>query len=157
MNSLDNIPDSPSVPPPAPQEPAEPTTGSADSGSGSAVPDVLPEQKTRYIRVANYSAEPVKLYLQYEALGQDGGQQWVPGQAGGSDAEAFDIAPGEVTDLYDDGWRINAVRARLWATSSSRNLVQFKDKDLWLVPEKDDQGLPGYAARDPQTFFYAVF
>jgi hypothetical protein len=133
-------------------------TGEQYADIGPAADSADLEQSTRYLRVANCTEEPVKLYLQYEGRTQDGQWQWIPGRPGeAGDAETYDIGPGEVMDLADNGWRINAARVRLWAKAGDRDLVQFKDKDLWLVPETNTDGAPGYESAEIQTFFFAIY
>jgi hypothetical protein len=126
---------------------------------GPAAADVTAEQSTRFLRVANYTDTPITLNLQFEAQTSDGNWQWVPGDPSSADqTETFELAAGEITDLFDNDWRINASRVRIWATTASGdNRLPFKDRDLWLVPEKDDQGAPGYESREIQTFFLAVY
>ena len=123
----------------------------AASGLAQAA-DVL--QQTRYLRVANDTDKPVTIFVQYQALNDQGDWVW-----SGEDDNAlqFQLAPGEVTDLDDNGWRINAASAHIWVKSESGDEWNtFKDKELWLVPEQDENGNHVYQDQGIQVFDYAV-
>ncbi len=69
---------------------------------------------------------------------------------------AFELEPGQSADLTDGDWEVNGSRARLWAVSASREYANFRDSDLWLVPETNDEGYHGYEAAEIQTFEVAI-
>src|SRR5262249_36600818 len=115
-----------------------------------------PWQTTRYIRVANATKEKLTVYLQVKT--QDESEEWVwyPAQPGADDVLAFELEPGQAADLSDGDWAVNGSRVRLWAASASREYLAFRDKDLWLVPETNDEGYHGYESADVQTFEVAI-
>ena len=155
----------PSDIPDSPADDSQVAAASADGGAGdagvdigSAAVDVQAPQFTRYLRVGNNTDQPVSLFLQYETASEDGTLQWVPGDpAQSTDAEPFELQAGEVTDLFDNGWRINASRVRIWAKAGDRDIVQFKTRDLWLVPETDPQGAHVYNDQQIETAYFVVY
>jgi hypothetical protein len=123
----------------------------AASGLAQAA-DVL--QQTRYLRVANDTDKPVTIFVQYQALNDQGDWVW-SGEA--DDALQFQLQPGAVTDLDDNGWRINTASAHIWVKSDNGDEWNtFKDQELWLVPEQDENGNHVYQDQGIQIFDYAV-
>ena len=123
----------------------------AASGLAQAA-DVL--QQTRYLRVANDTDKPVTIFVQYQALNDQGDWVW---SGDGDDALQFRLEPGEVTDLDDNGWRINAASAHIWVKSENGDEWNtFKNQELWLVPEQDENGNHMYQDQGIQIFDYAV-
>jgi hypothetical protein len=128
------------------------------AASGAPGPTALSESKRtlhtmRYLRVQNDTGRAVKLFVQYRT--QNAKQQWVwhpsaPPQS--NDALTFDIAPGAVVDVKDQDRRVSASRVRVWTTTNGSSWLQYKDQDLWLVPEKDVRGRHVYSAREMQTY-----
>jgi hypothetical protein len=111
-------------------------------------------QQTRYLRVANDTDKPVTIFVQYQALNDQGAWVW-----SGQDDEAlqFQVAPGDVIDLDDNGWRINAVSAHIWVKSDNGDEWNtFHNDMLWLVPETDENGNHVYQDQGIQIFDYAV-
>ncbi len=132
---------------------------SVDPGSVDAPADGqddLPWQTSRYIRVANATDEKITLYLQVKTQNEDEDWVWFPAKPGADEALAFDLSPGQAAELTDGDWPINGSRIRVWAESKTRQYVAFRDKDLWLVPETNDEGYHGYEAADVQTFEVAI-
>ncbi len=114
-------------------------------------------QTTRYLRVTNATGERLTLYVQLKT--QDENEEWVwfPTAPGGDQALVYELEPGQVMDLESGDWRVNGSRVRVWAESASREYVAFRDKDLWLVPEKEpEEGTHGYEAADIETFELAI-
>jgi hypothetical protein len=131
-------------------EPAEP-------GSQGVNPDAAPLdavwQKTRALRVGNGSKQKLRVHVRYETLDDQNEMQWYPDAAEGSKTLEYDLKPGEVADLKDGDWQINATRVRIWAEGpEGKKWVRFKDKELKLVPEKDKDGNHGYPSSRLQTF-----
>jgi hypothetical protein len=120
--------------------------GEANTDLTTALDSVSPLQTTRYLRLANTTNEQVTISLQYYTPTKDGEAVWCPGNPEDSaTAISYELEPGESADIEDNGWRINATRARIWAKSKTREWLQFKDKDFWLVPEARE-GEGGYWA-----------
>ena len=65
---------------------------------------------------------------------------------------AYDLEPGEEMHLGDGQAALTASRVRLWAvTENGDGWLDYKDKDLWLVPEEED-GQHCYYADEVETF-----
>jgi hypothetical protein len=64
----------------------------------------------------------------------------------------IELNPGETVDLNDNDWKVNASEIRYWAQSPTKEWVQFKSKDLPLVPETDSTGNHSYESNYMQTF-----
>jgi hypothetical protein len=155
-------------------EPSSVETGPVDGPDVPPVPDTPPDPKnltsgmsagtspvssifhtTRHMRVGNGSKQKIKVHVQYETVTDKQKKDWFPQDPDkGKKKLEFDLKPGEVSDLQDGDWQINASRARIWAETEDgkQEWQQFKDKDLALVPEKDDKGQAGYTAPKQQTF-----
>ena len=57
-------------------------------------------------------------------------------------------------DMDHDGWPIAARRIRIWGvTADGRQLADYRDRDLWLVEEREG-GERFYMARDGETFTF---
>jgi hypothetical protein len=113
-------------------------------------------QNTRGLRVGNGTKEKVKVFVEYETQNDQGQTQWYPQNGQARKGLQFDLAPGEVSDLKDGDWQINARRVRVWAQGADgKRWVRFKDKELDLVPEKDGKGNHGYASPQKQKMVVA--
>jgi len=129
----------------------------SDDGTPILASDAAVPQTTRFLQVANATQEPVKLHVQYRAKSESGDFAWFPAApGGGGEPMTFELAPGEQAALADNDWRLNASRVRIWADSPSKQWTQFKDQDLWLVPEVNEVGTHAYLAKDTQVFSYVV-
>jgi hypothetical protein len=100
----------------------------------------------------------VTIYVKYHAVDQNGNWNWFPSGLDDSNAIAFDLAPGQPVELWDGDWHVYADRARIWAVSEDgqHQWVCYKDNDLLLVSEQDDQGQPSYLSADIQTLSFGV-
>jgi hypothetical protein len=100
-------------------------------------------QTTRYVTLANALKQKVKVRMTYETLGED--DEPVEGTC------EFELDPGEVCDLEQEGWQVNASRIKFTATAADGTVLKrFQDEWLNLVPETDDDGVQGYASPDKQ-------
>jgi hypothetical protein len=113
-------------------------------------------QMTRRLRVANATNEKLTVYLQVKTQNDQDEWVWFPSQPGRDRVLAYELEPGQAADLMDGKWEVNGSRARLWAVGANQEYVAFRDKDLWLVPEMNDEGYHGYDAADIQTFEIAI-
>jgi len=115
------------------------------------------KQLSRYLRVANSSKNAVTVSVLYETATSEG-MQWYPAQGDQEEWKPLEVSlePGEVVDLKDGNWKLNASRVRIWATGESRAWERFKQEDLWLVPEVDDAGNHSYRAPEPDVFVYSI-
>jgi hypothetical protein len=112
-------------------------------------------QGQRYLRIRNATGAPLTVFVQYRTLTGDNAFEWLPAAPDESEqALRFDIEAGEALDLANDGTRIAASRVRLWARSPTRKWTAYKGKDLWLVPEVDEEGEHSYSAPAMETFTF---
>ena len=144
--------------------------GGADSGNleTEPIPDLLPAtavpQRTRFFRVANASKEEVTLYVQYYTEDANHQWKWFPATSAdhgytvpASAPLSVGLGPGEVADLSDNGWPINGSRVRVWGRSASgKQWNEFKDRDLVLVPETDENGENVYFASAKETLSFTL-
>jgi hypothetical protein len=115
-------------------------------------------QTTRYLRVANSTNKPVTMKVYYFTKVQDADYSWFPADPDAPDAQCvtYELNPGEVCDLQDNDWKLNATKVRIEAESEGRKWARFSKNDLWLVPETDDQGNHGYVAPDIEVFTFTL-
>src|SRR5262249_42127202 len=132
-----------------------------DEPEGGSEPDDQPQevvapdamwQTTRFVRVGNSYNKKIKVYVIYQTVDQSDNTIWAPADPDKMEAIEYELNPGEVCLLEDDGWQINASKVRIWAEAPDTKWEQFKKKDLVLVPEKDKDGVQGYASANTQTF-----
>jgi hypothetical protein len=132
-----------------------PKAGTADAEASLLIDDGgAVRQTTRYLRLANATARPVRVFLTYHTEVAGGPPQWFP--AAGKDQKPLTITlkPGAVVSLRDGGWRIHADRVRLWAEADGQTWAQFRTEPLWLVPEVAADGRHAYAAPVRDVFTY---
>jgi hypothetical protein len=108
----------------------------------------------RFLQLQNDTGEPLTVWVQYQTTTEKNGWVWFPkGSPDSENAVAYNLAPGKVTYLFDEGWQLKANRVRLWARArSGANWVEYKSQDLWLVPETDDNGKRYYWADEMETY-----
>jgi tetratricopeptide (TPR) repeat protein len=101
----------------------------------------------RHLRVENSTGEPIRVYVQYDMLGQDGKWYWVP--ADGNPLH-IDLAAGETTRLAHRDVPVSARRVRIWADGlrTGARWQKGKGQDVWLAPQT------GYHARQRMTATY---
>ena len=68
---------------------------------------------------------------------------------------AVKLAPGEECDLAEGDWKVNGMKARIWAESATKVWDTFKEKDFPVVTEKTD-GEEGYLSQEMQTVSFVV-
>jgi hypothetical protein len=129
--------------------------GAAEDGQEDPpAQDGAPVQDRRYLKVKNGTRERLKVYVQYRALTSRDEWKWYPVEPEQADkAIAYVLEPGEETYLDDDDFRINASRVRIWAVSASGDRWdEYKNEDLWLVPETTADGNHCYEADEIETY-----
>jgi hypothetical protein len=135
-------------------------TAEAREALNQAVADDMEQRMAaytrRFLRVHNDTGERLKVWVQYRTLSVKQTWEWYPAiPAQSRQALGYDVEPSAVVDLEHTQGRISASRARLWARSSTgREWGDFRDRDLWLVPETDDQGSHRYYAAEAETFTF---
>jgi hypothetical protein len=114
-------------------------------------------QTQRYLKIKNETNETLTVFVQYRT--QVNGEQWLwlPADPKKSaDAVPLQVPPGKEIYAEVDKNRILCSRARLWAKASSKGTewLEYKDQDLWLVPEVDKENPREhvYFAPEAQTF-----
>lgn len=127
--------------------------GADDGGSDedAAADPETPWQTSRYLRVTNGTAEKLTVYVQVKSQDENDEWAWYPSEPGNDDMLVYELEPGQVLELTDGDWQVNGSRARIWAESKARQYTAYRDQDLWLVPETNDEGVHGYFADDMQT------
>lgn len=114
-------------------------------------------QSRRYLRIKNEAGEKLTVYVQYYTVSEQDRWQWFPAKPGeAAQAKHYQLDPGEETYLGEGEWHISARRARVWARSGSgKEWTEYKDQDLWLVSEVDDDGVRRYYAPKMETFTFS--
>jgi hypothetical protein len=108
----------------------------------------------RFLRVANASDEEITVFVRYYMQDQDGDWNWYPA-APQEDVEPLTVTlePGQASDITDSGWRVNASKVRVWATSASgKQWRKFRDANLTLVGTDDNSGERTYVAKETQMY-----
>jgi hypothetical protein len=124
------------------------------------VDDARVEQKpawpTRYLRVHNDTGENLRVYIQYYTPGDQGRWRWLPGDLKAPSSGQFvmvECPKDGQTEVQDRDTRVDASRVRVWAISESgKKWEDFRDKDLEVVPERNDKDEPSYLAAIRQTY-----
>jgi hypothetical protein len=110
-------------------------------------------QDERYLQVINDTGKQVEFTIQYYTKNQSGRWAWFPvSPKRESRGTSFDIAPGDTTFLEHKGRKLSASRIRFWVRSADGEYAEYRNKDLWLVPEMDSAGNHVYFADAMQTF-----
>ncbi len=121
----------------------------ADDDNGGVIADgdvTATEQTRRFLRIKNNTGAKITVSLRYQTLNQD--NEWVWNDK----VLSYDFDAGETSLISDANWKINAVRARVWGVMEDGTmLAEYKDNDLWLVPEQDDNGNHFYLAPQMET------
>ena len=114
-------------------------------------------QNKRFLKIRNDTKDTVTVYLQYRALDKAGGWAWVPADpATSSEALSFSLKPGEEFSPKADDMPVAASRMRIAVTSPTQKWMKYRDKDCWLVPEKNDDGEHVYLAEAVDTFTFVI-
>ncbi len=82
--------------------------------------DRIKRRNTCLFRVANNTAEPLRVYLQYEYLSDKGEWVWWPNQ----NWVSYNFASGETANLVHDGWKIRRQGPRLGGGPADRQHLQ---------------------------------
>jgi hypothetical protein len=118
------------------------------------------KQTQRFLKIRNETNEPILIHFQYRTQrGED--WVWFPADPKKSaESATLQIPPLKEAYAEVDQNRVLSSRVRLWAKSTSKSgteWLEYKDQDLWLVPEVD-KGSPtkehAYFAPNTQTFTF---
>ena len=110
----------------------------------------------RYLYLHNDTGQSLTVSLVYQTLDKEKKKwQWLPGRPPSDQVVAFTLAPGVTQQAKNGKEPVLAFRARLWATGTgSSGWNEWKDNDLFLVPEKDEEGNHRYYASAYDTFTF---
>src|SRR5262249_29837375 len=100
------------VPPPGDDEPPE-VIGPGDDDVTGVEDQEIATHRTRYLRLGNGTKKRVTFYIRYHARDDDGQLDWFPGQE--EDPLIITVEAGQVMDVYDGTWHVNADRVFVWA------------------------------------------
>jgi hypothetical protein len=138
------------------------SSGSASGGRviGDTEESETAEMQTfaeRYLEVANETKEEVTVYVQYRMF-KNGAFKWAPAEPReGAEAVWQTLKPGEKAKVYDGDFMVRGSKVRICAQSAGGTLwSDYRDRDLWLVPETDAQGQHVYQAREMETLTFTI-
>ena len=97
-------------------------------------PDAYHKHESKFLAISNQTKEPLKVFVQYYAIGRDGIYYWYPSK---TKMITFDFAPGETANVFDGKHRIHGRRFHIWAegTNSGNTYDEFRENDLTLVSD----------------------
>jgi hypothetical protein len=130
---------------------------------GRALDDDLERAKVslsrRYLYLHNDTGQSLTVSLVYQTLDREKKKwQWLPGRPPTDRVVELALAPGVTQQARHGKEPILAFRARVWASGAgSAGWDEWKDRDLLLVPEKDDEGNHRYYASTYDTFTFRFF
>ena len=108
----------------------------------------------RFLKVKNDSDEPMKVFVQYRGM-DDKKWAWFPvDPSEAKDALVYDLKPGQEMYLMHKESKLSASRVRIWGEAESQNWLDFRDQDLWVVPEMDQRGEHRYLSTEMKTFTF---
>jgi hypothetical protein len=111
-------------------------------------------QNKRYLKIRNETDATLTVYLQFRTP-ENGAWTWVPDDPSKStDALSFEIEAGKELDVQHKDAPMAGSRVRIWASSPTQKWLQYKTKDLWLVPERTEDGEHVYMASGVETFTF---
>lgn len=117
--------------------------------------DELVQQNKRMLKVRNETSGALTLYVQFRTL-RDGVWTWVPGDpATSGESMSFELPSGAERDVLYEGDPVAASRIRVAATSATHKWLHYTRKDLWLVPERNEDGEHVYLAESVEPFTVA--
>jgi hypothetical protein len=109
---------------------------------------------SRFLKVKNETGEPLKVFVQFRGK-TDTKWAWTPADPSDSkDALTYNLKPGQEMFLKHKGQKIAASRVRVWGISDNAKVLDYRDQDLWVVPEMDDRGEHCYLATEMKTFTF---
>lgn len=114
--------------------------------------DELTIQNKRFLKLRNNTKDTITVFLQYRFQTGEG-WAWTPiDPAKGNDALSFEIEAGKDLDVKQMEEPIAASRMRIWATAPGFKWMRFKTKDIWLVPERNEDGDHVYFSEKVDAF-----
>ena len=113
----------------------------------------------RYLYLHNDTGQSLTVSLVYQTLDKEKKKwQWLPGRPPSDRVVEFTLPPGVTQQAKHGKEPVLAFRARLWAAGTgSSGWDEWKNQDLFLVPEKDEEGNHRYYASAYDTFTFRFF
>ena len=111
-------------------------------------------QLRRYLLLRNETGEPLTIQVQFRMFSGHGEWSWFPADPRRSDkALKYTLSPGKALYLTDGESRVATSKVRIWAEGlkTGTKWVDYKDQDLWLVPEVSKGSHHGYHDDKIQT------
>jgi hypothetical protein len=128
------------------QRGAETVTPSTGAGKKQA-------QEQRFLKVTNGLGKPLTIWVQVYTRDDQGGGTWLPAAPGRSaKALSYPLAAGQTTTLSLNGRKLAASKIRFWVQWQGGEYSQYRNRDLWLVPEVDADGNHVYYAPKMGTY-----
>jgi hypothetical protein len=136
--------------------------GSTLASAGISVSSYPPamtaiRQTERYLKIKNNTGERLRVYVQHYSLTAGGEWVWQPARPGEKVAPfGYDFEPGEEAVLGGAQGSLAAHCVRVWARSASGlEWTDYRNADLYLVPEQDANGDRYYLAADRENFTFS--
>jgi hypothetical protein len=133
--------------------------GEATAAEGTGETGVAgTKQNRRYLMVKNDTPERVTVWVQYRTMNNQDGWSWYPADPDRSaQAARYTLEPGEETYLSHGDDYLTASRVRLWGQSAGgTEWHDYKESDLWLVDEEDQDGEHYYVAEEMETYTFTL-
>jgi hypothetical protein len=134
------------------------TLPSGGISASSYPPTVAAIQQTeRYLKIKNNTGDRLRVYVQHYSMTAGGEWAWLPDRPGENLAPfGYDFEPGEEAVLGNAQGNLAAHCVRVWARSpSGLEWADYRNADLYLVPEQDANGDRYYVAPDRETFTFS--
>ncbi len=108
---------------------------------------------SRFLKLKNESNVALIVYLRLRICDPAKGWYWFPGDE--NQAIQVNLQPGQEVDITDaQGKKVETSRIRIWAESKFGAWTDFRDQDLWVVPETVANGEHRYTAPQRETFTF---
>ena len=110
-------------------------------------------QDERYLQVINDTGKPVEFTVLCHSKTDSGKWAWFPiSPKKASRGVSYEVAAGDTMYLEHRGRKLSASRIRFWVRSADGEYNEYRQKDLWLVPEVDASGKHVYYADQMEAF-----
>jgi hypothetical protein len=111
-------------------------------------------QNKRFLKVRNETSDTLSIFIQYRTI-DNGAWSWIPADpTKAADAISVELEAGKELDVQYKDEPLAASRMRIWATSPTQKWLKYKTKDIWLVPERNEEGEHTYLAPAIETFSF---
>jgi len=122
-------------------------TGS--SPINTVVETIVPFQYERFMTIKNATQERARFYV----LLSDKNGKWLMSDGTAESAMVVELNPGQSYTLALGDRPLAAAKTRIWASTRTRNFLDYQDNDLWLV-EMDASNQRRYQAPALETFTF---